>query len=98
MSQLDPELRRLIQWSRAGDSKSPAEAPFGSITRIAGRSLAGVSSEESNWWSRGQLATAWVSITIVAAGLIFWTTQLRRPTTAYDFAPAYQLIAQNIAP
>lgn len=98
MSQLDPELKRLIQWSRAAKEEPSGAAPFGIAGHIAGYWRETVAPAEPAWWSRLQLATAWVSIAILFAGGTIWFNRLNRSAGAYDFAPAYQMIAQNIAP
>jgi hypothetical protein len=98
MSQLDPELKRLIQWSRAADEESPGEAPFGVAGRIVSRWQESVAPTEPAWWPRLRLATAWLSVGILITGGAFWASRLNGSTSAYDFTPAYQMIAQNIAP
>lgn len=98
MNQLDPELKRLIRWSRAVEPESTTEAPFGMAGRIASRWVASEVQPEPSWWPRLQLATAGMSILCLAAGLLFWTNQMKPAGNAYDFAPAYQMIARNIAP
>jgi len=98
MSQLDPELRRLIHWSRAANDERPEDAPFGVAGRIASRWRETAAETEPAWWLRLQLATAWLSIAILIIGGTVWVTRVNAAASAYDFAPAYQLIAQNIAP
>ncbi|GEM_PF-2105091 len=98
MSQLDPELRRLIQWSRAANEALPEEAPFGVAGRIASRWRETIVPAEPAWWGRLQLAAAWLSVAILVFGGTVWVSRANSASAAYDFAPAYQLIAQNIAP
>lgn len=98
MNQLDPELKRLIRWSRAADPSAPEEAAFGTAGRIASRWGATIRQAEPAWWPRLQLATAGMSLLCLAAGLLFWSNQAKLSANAYDFSPAYQLVARNIAP
>ena len=98
MSQLDPELRRLIRWSGAAREQLPEEAPFGVAARMAGHLRKNVAPDEPAWWPRLQLVAAWLSVAILVAGGTIWATRLHATASAYDFTPAYQLIAQNIAP
>jgi hypothetical protein len=98
MSQLDPELRRLIHWSRAADEEQLGDAPFGAAGRIASRWRDVAMQAEPAWWGRLQLATAWMSVAIMILGGTVWISRVNSSAGAYDFAPAYQVIAQNIAP
>lgn len=98
MNHLDSELRRLIKWARAAGDERPAGAPFGLAGRLASRWRDAADPGEPAWWAGLQRAAALFSLTIVTAGIVFWTTQLHRSAGTYDFTPAYQLIAQNVAP
>lgn len=98
MNQLDPELRRLIRWARKAGTDSPAGPPTGSSCRFAARWRDAAGIDEPPTWQRLQFTASWCSLAIVAAGLVFWGSRYYHATTAYDFAPAYQLIAQNVAP
>ncbi len=98
MSQLDPELRHLIRWSRAANDEQPEAAPFGMASRIGSRWRETVVQGEPEWWRRFQVTTAWMSVGILVIGGAIWGSRLTSSASAYDFAPAYQLIARNIAP
>jgi hypothetical protein len=98
MNQHDPELRRLIHWSRAANEEQSGDAPFGAAGRIASRWRETVAQTEPAWWPRLQLATAWMSVAIMIFGGTVWLSRVNSSAGAYDFAPAYQLIAKNIAP
>ncbi|HAV64511.1 MAG TPA: hypothetical protein DCY13_19350 [Verrucomicrobiales bacterium] len=100
MNQLDPELKRLIRWSRAADADAATEAPYGMAVRIASRWRAMVvqSETEPAWWRQFQVTAAWLSVAILVIGASVWTSRLETDLGAYTLTPAYQLIAKNIAP
>ncbi len=98
MSELDPELKRLLRWSKAAKDEQPDAAPFGLATRVAGQWRETLVSTEPMWLPRLQRVATWLSLAIVAGGLTFWASRLNRTANIYDFSSPYQLIAQNVAP
>lgn len=98
MSELDPELKRLLGWSRAAPDTLSEAAPFGLAARVASHWRETQAAAEPSWWPRLQRVATWLSLVIVAGGFAIWTVQFNRPANIYDFSPAYQLIAKSIAP
>jgi hypothetical protein len=98
MTQLDPELRRLIQWSRTVGRESPDLAPPGFSTRLSARCRAERETAEPWWWARLQWASVCGSVLLVAAGIGFWAIERSAATLAYEVFPVYQIAARSLAP
>jgi hypothetical protein len=98
MSPLDPELRRLIRWSRRAESPLPAAPPPFLAGRVVARWLGSAAPVSGGSLHRLRLAAACFSVLILLAGAIFWIEQLGPVSNPYDIGPAYELIARSIAP
>lgn len=95
MSQLDPELKRLLKWSREA-APQPIEAPFGFSGRVVAlKKLArGPTLLQDLQGSAWGLALASV-VLIVCAGLI-WINQSSAPATTAEFSSALSFLASDL--
>lgn len=98
MNHLNPELKRLLQRARQAPAMSPDEAPFGFASRVLARAGSGQAGLEAPPWQRVLALSGWASAILIGVCLVWLATQASHRQTAYDFAPAYQALAQNIAP
>lgn len=97
MSQLDPQLSGLFRWARrCPDQRPPPEAPFGFSARVVARWQAEDRTPAPFLGARALALSAWLSAGMIVGGLALFAHQSRPPENAYDFTPAYQLVAQNI--
>ena len=98
MNQLDPELKRLTRWARQPETPSPELPPFGFTVRVAALGREELLLAEPAWghWLRWGAASA--SLIVVVSGLVFWSSQRRPATNAYNIAPAYSFAAKSIVP
>ena len=97
MNRLDPDLKRLMKWSRYAPPL-PEAAPFG----FAGRVVANSGSRKAvpAFLAVQKLVgfSAWISGAVILSGGIFLASQTRQPASAFDFTQAYQFVARSIAP
>lgn len=98
MNELNPELRRLIQWSRTGHIPADETVPPGFGARVAVRWQA--QNHLPPAWSWGPLErwTAWACTLVLMASLGLWASQRAEPAMAYDLLSVYQVAVRNLTP
>ncbi len=99
MNRLDPDLKRLMIWSRhAPPPASPDDAPLGFSSRVV-----------AGWHLESPIApildlqryvaiAAWASALVILCGVLFFVNQTRAPKLAVDFTSAAQFLARYVAP
>jgi hypothetical protein len=99
MNQLDPELKRLIRWSRQAEAPLETAVPFGFATRVTGLSRAASLEAEPHWAHQLRWSVACLSLAVMAIGAVVWAGERRAAANnVYNFVPTFQLAAHNIAP
>jgi len=99
MNQLDPELRRLIRWSRQAEAPCASAAPLGFATRVLALSRAAGLEAEPRWAHRLRWSAAWLSLLVVLLGAAVWAGERRTAArNPYNVVPTFQFAAHNIAP
>lgn len=99
MNQLDPELRRLIRWSRQAAAPAESAAPLGFATRVMALRRAALQEAEPRWAHRLRWSAAWLSLLVVLLGAVVWAGERRTAANnVYNFVPTFQFAAHNIAP
>jgi len=94
---LDPDLKRLMAWSR-NDSPPPSEeAPLGFASRVVtslNRPTPAppflLQLQQSAW------SSVWASVVILALGFLVLLNQMQIPRPAADFSSALGFIASNL--
>lgn len=98
MNQLDPELRRLIRWSRQAGPAPGTTAPLGFATRVVALGRTAASEDEPRWAHQLRWSVASLSLLVVMIGAFVWAGERREASNAYNFVPVYQFAASSIAP
>jgi hypothetical protein len=98
MNRLDPNLKRLMQWSRLAPSNLPKEAPFGFANRVLANVPRANEDATTLILEKVLKTSIWISCSIILLGCIFLTSQVRQSRNAFDFSPAYQVVARRLAP
>ena len=98
MNRLNPHLKRLMKWARAGSAER-FEIPPGFAARMAARAQQEASVSEVEILQRVIFLrilkpVGWVSATTILAGLIVLFVQDPAGASTLDLIPAYQLVAQ----
>jgi hypothetical protein len=96
MNELDPDLKKLIKWSREASPSRPNEAPFG----FAGRVLAsrnGVQAptlfqelQQAAWGLR------WASLALIICGGLVLAMQRSAPPPTGELSSALSYLASNL--
>jgi len=98
MSQLDPDLKRLLKWARAAMPSKPEEAPFG----FCGRVLASPRRPQVPSLLHELQQTAWsltcVALVMIACGCLVLASQRSVPAPAADLPSALSYLASNLVP
>lgn len=96
MNRLDPDLKRLMNWSGRALRGQPEEAPFGFASRVAAA------------WTPAQAPTlllelqkiAWTSASVSAAvmlcGVLVLASQAHAPEPAAAFSSALRFLANSL--
>jgi hypothetical protein len=98
MSQLHPELRRLVRWARAAEAITTDPEPQGFGNRVSARWRAERLEAEPWWWGHLKWATIWTSVLLVSVGIGIWASERPEPALADKVFPAYQNAARSLAP
>ena len=97
MNRLDPDLKRLMKWSRCAPPL-PEKAPYGFAGRVVANSASRQMLPAFLVLQRLVRFAAWISVAVMLCGGIFFVSQTRQPASVFDFMPAYQFAARSIAP
>ncbi len=98
MTELDPVLKRLFQWSRAAAPVKPTAAPFG----FAGRVLAarGLKHPPTLFQElqRAAWGLSWASLALIVCGGLVLAIQRSTPASTGEFSSALSYLATNLSP
>jgi hypothetical protein len=97
MNRLDPDLKRLMTWSRSAPPL-PEKAPFGFVGRVVANNASLQGLPPFLVLQKLLGFSAWISAAVILCGGIFLISQIRQPASVFDFMPAYQFVARSIAP
>ena len=97
MSELDPDLKRLLKWAHAFSPSESEEAPFGFSTRL----LAANRRAQVPTLLEELQQTAWgltcVALATIACGCLLLFSQSSGPAPAADLPSAVSYVANNLA-
>ncbi len=97
MSELDPDLKRLIIWSRGAAPIELEKAPFGFARRVLAarkRLESPTLLDELRDTARG---IAFGSLALIAVGGVFWISQPSAPAPAAEISSALNFVANNFS-
>ncbi|HYG33774.1 MAG TPA: hypothetical protein VEC99_03260 [Clostridia bacterium] len=98
MSELDPDLKRLLKWSRAASPSRPNEAPYGFCARVlASRRQIHVPTMLQEL-QHGAWAIASVSLVLIVCGGLVLASQRSAPAPAPELPSALSFLANNLTP
>jgi len=94
---LDPDLKRLMKWSRGSSPPQSEDAPFGFAGRVAA-SLDRPAEPPTLLLQLQQIAwsSVWVSVAILICGMIVLMSQATKPKPASEFSSALSFLASNL--
>lgn len=96
MNELDPELNRLIKWSRKASPPGPAAAPFGFAGRVvASRKLCNIPTLLHEL-QQGAWALACASLTVIVCGGLILVSQPSTPAPATGISSALDFVANHL--
>lgn len=98
MNRLDPDLKRLMKWSRRAPESLPSEAPPGFSGRVVARREVAPSASPLSALHKLASIAAWASALVIVCGVLFLVSQARAPKLATDFSSAAQFLASNLVP
>ena len=97
MNELDPDLKRLLKWSRMASPHRPEEVPFG----FSGRVLAVGRPAQALTLLQELQQTAWglacVSLALIICGGVVLVSQPSAPAPAAEISSVLNFVANNLA-
>jgi len=100
MNQLDPQLKRLLNWARQAPQVQLAPKPEGFAQQVVARSRLEntVPSSVLALWQNAIRGSAWAAAVIILVALLVLTLEKLRSNSPYDFSPAYQAVITEFIP
>lgn len=96
MSELDPELKRLLKWARAASPSQPEQAPFG----FSGRVLASTKPVQAPTLLQELQQTAWglscASLALIICGGLVLVSLPSAPAPAAEISAVLNSVANNL--
>ena len=96
MNELDPDLKRLLKWSRMGAPSMPEEAPFG----FSGRVVAARRPVQTPTLLQELQQTAWglacASLALIVCGGLVLMNQPSAPAPAAEISAVLNFVANNL--
>lgn len=96
MSELDPGLKRLLNWSRSAEDSAPEEVPLG----FSGRVVAYARRAEPTTLLQELQQTAWgiayASLALVIAGALVLLSQRASAAPEPEISSALNFVANNL--
>jgi len=96
MNELDPDLKRLLQWARAALPSEPEQAPFRFSTRV----LAANRQSRVPTLLQELQRTAWgltcLALATIACGCLVLVSQRSGPAPAAELPSAVSYLASNL--
>lgn len=97
MSEMDPELKRLLRWARQAPALPPAQYPWGFADRVVQRRASWVQ-DNLGMWQRVVLGSVWPAAAVLLLGLGILALQHYHSNSSYDLSPAYQVVSLDLIP
>jgi len=98
MSELDPVLKRLFQWSRAAAPAEPAAAPFGFADRVLTARRSNQAPTLFQELQRAAWGLSWASLVLIVCGGLVLAIQSSTPASTGEFSSALSYLATNLSP
>lgn len=100
MNRLDPDLKRLLRWSRRGalPKREPEEAHFGFASRVAASWNPARNGSLLSELKQFAWASCCVALVVITCGLIVLVRQPQAPEPAAGIPPALSFVASNLTP
>ncbi len=97
MSELHPDLKRLMKWARGASPPLPEEAPFGFSHRVLASGKPVQVTTLFDELQRAAWGLACASLALIVCGALVWISQPSIPTPAADISSALNIVASDLA-
>jgi hypothetical protein len=97
MSELHPDLKRLMKWTRGASPPRPEEAPFGFSRRVVAPGKPVQVTTLFDELQRAAWGLACASLALIVCCAVIWVSQPSVPTPAADLASALNMVASDLA-
>lgn len=98
MSELNPELKRLMRCARQAPGPEPGPAPPVFCARVLARLGHDEHSSEPEFWQRAVWGSAWAAAALIVAELALLSIQQVRPSSFYHLPAPYQIVSAEFIP
>lgn len=98
MSNLDPELKRLMKMAGKPLDAPVVAPPYGFAGKVVARWQSESSHDALSIWFRIAAVSAKASAVLIVSGALFFAAQFHHEGNAYDITTIYKLSASSFAP
>lgn len=97
MNQLDPDLKRLMKWSRMASPSGSEEAPFGFSHRVLACRRPARAPTLLEELKRVAWGLAGASLALILCGAVVWASQPSALTPATEISSSLNFVATGMA-
>ena len=97
MNELNPQLKRLINWSREASSSKSDEAPFGFAGRVLASRKAAQAPTLFQELQRAAWGVSWASLALIICGSLVLAIQRSTPPPTGELSSALSYFASNLS-
>lgn len=97
MNELDPDLKRLLKWTREASPSKPEEAPFGFSGRVLASRKQVQAATLLQELQRTAWGLSWASLALIVCGGLVLLSQRSSPPPTGEFSSALSFLASNLA-
>lgn len=97
MSELHPDLKRLMKWARGASPPSLDEAPFGFPHRVLASRRPAQALTLFDELQRAAWGLACASLALIVCCAVIWESQPSVPAPAANLSSAFNMVASDLA-
>lgn len=98
MSELSPQLKRLIRCARLESPPPVPPVPLGFALRVARSGLTAPAPDPLELWQSVLRKSSWAAAAVLLLGLGFLSAQWLHQNSAYDLSTAYDVVSMEVVP